>query len=53
MPQTQESPVVTAFFIPESKRTRSLRERKHNYILPKVKTERFKRVYVNRCLFEL
>ena len=35
------------------KRTRCLRERKHNYVLPKVRTERFKRVFVNRCLFDL
>jgi hypothetical protein len=35
------------------KRTRCLRERKHNYILPKVRTERLKPVFINRCLFEL
>ena len=35
-----------------SQRTRCLRERKHNYTLPKVKTERFKRLFINRCLFE-
>ncbi len=34
-------------------RTRCLRERRHKYILPKVRTERFKRVFINRCLFEL
>jgi hypothetical protein len=33
------------------KRTRCLRERRHNYILPKVRTERFKRVFINRRLF--
>ena len=35
------------------KRTKCLRECKNNFILPKVRTERFKRVFVNRCLFEL
>ena len=33
------------------KRTRTLRDRGHNFILPRVSTERFKRVFVNRCLF--
>ena len=32
-------------------RARCLRERKHNYILPKSKTERFKRVFIHVCLF--
>lgn len=32
-------------------KTRQLRDRGHNYILPRVNTERFKRVFVNRCLF--
>lgn len=32
-------------------RTRQLRARKHNFILPKVNTERFKRSFINRCLF--
>ena len=30
---------------------KNLRRREHNFILPQVKTERFKRSYVNRCLF--
>ena len=30
---------------------KKLRRREHNFILPQVKTERFKRSYVNRCLF--
>lgn len=34
------------------KRNRALRERCHDFILPKVKTERFKRAFVNRCLFK-
>ena len=33
-------------------RSRSLRSRGHNYVLPKVSTERFKRTFVNRCLFK-
>ena len=33
------------------KRTRILRERGHEYIPPRVKTERFKNVFLNRCLF--
>ena len=32
-------------------RQRSLREREHDFILPKVKTERFRRSFLNRCLF--
>ena len=36
--------------LPE-KRTRKLREREHDFILPKVHTERFKRCFINRCLF--
>ena len=32
-------------------RTRKLRDRGHKHILPKVKTERFKRCFINRCLF--
>lgn len=34
-------------------RARMLRDRGHNFILPCVRTERFKRVFVNRCLFNL
>ena len=29
----------------------TLRKRRHNYILPPVRTERFKGTFVNRCLF--
>ena len=32
-------------------RRRSLRSRGHNYILPRIRTERFKRTFINRCLF--
>ena len=35
-----------------SKRTyQSLRQRGHDYIPPRIRTERFKRCFVNRCLF--
>ena len=34
------------------KRNRALRKRGHDFILPKVKTERFKRAFVNICLFK-
>ena len=34
------------------KRQKILRERNHPFILPKVRTERFKRSFVNRCLFD-
>ena len=30
---------------------RILRQREHNFILPQIKTERFKRSFINRCLF--
>ena len=36
--------------LPEE-REKILRRREHNFTLPQVKTERFKRSYVNRCLF--
>ena len=32
-------------------RQRPLIEREHDFILPKVKTERFRRSFLNRCLF--
>ena len=34
-------------------RTRQMRTRSHNYILPKVQTSRFKSVFINRCLFNV
>ena len=34
------------------KRYRVLRERGHDFILPNVKTDRFKRAFVNRRLFK-
>jgi hypothetical protein len=37
--------------LPE-KRSRTLRDRKHSFILPMIKTERFKRSFLNRCLFD-
>ena len=35
-----------------NKKSRFLRERQHSFILPKIKTERFKRSFLNRCLFD-
>ena len=37
--------------LPE-KRTRPLRNSSHSFIVPYVKTERFKQCYINRCLFK-
>jgi hypothetical protein len=37
--------------LPE-KRQQILRKRNHPFILPQVRTERFKRSFVNRCLFD-
>ena len=37
--------------LPE-KKSRYLRERKHSFILPKIRTERFKRPFLNKCLFD-
>lgn len=37
--------------LPE-KRQKVLRKREHPFILPKVRTERFKRSFINRCLFD-
>ena len=35
------------------KRKLQLRDRGHDYELPNIRTERFKRVFLNRCLFKL
>jgi hypothetical protein len=32
-------------------RQRPFREREHDFILPKAKIERFKRLFLNTCLF--
>ena len=37
--------------LPE-RRKRLLRKRGHEFILPKVYTERFKNIFLNRCLFK-
>ena len=34
-----------------NRRNRSLRNRGHDFILPRVKTDRFKRCFLNRCLY--
>ena len=36
--------------LPE-RRSRTLRERKRCFMLPLIKTKRFKRTFLNRCLF--
>ena len=45
-----DSEHVLQELLPEKKR-RILRDREHPFILPKVTTERFKRSFLNRCLF--
>jgi hypothetical protein len=45
---TQTTLHTNYFLLREKDRT--LREREHDFILPKVKTERFKRSFLNRCL---
>ena len=37
--------------LPPPRRSRSLRKKRHPYVLPRVRTERHKRCFVNRCLF--
>ena len=34
-------------------RNRRLRKRSHNFILPKIRTDRFKKCFINRCLLNL
>ena len=47
-----DSNLITALDDLPPKRTMvTLRERHHNYIIPLVRTERFKRTFINRCLF--
>ena len=45
------SPKHPLFHLLPLKRTRILRERGHDFIPPRVKTERFKKVFLNRCIF--
>ena len=47
---TKDSEHVLYNLLPELKH-RTLRTQNHNYILPQIKTERFKRCFINRCLF--
>ena len=47
---TKDTEHVLYDLLPEMKQ-RTLRTQNHNYILPQIKTERFKRCFVNRCLF--
>ena len=47
---TKNTEHVIYELFPEKKQ-RTLRTRNHNYILPQVKTERFNRCFVKRCIF--
>ena len=47
---TKDTEHVLHDLLPEMKH-RTLRTENHNYILPQIKTERFKRCFVNRCLY--
>ena len=47
---TKDTEHVLHDLLPEMKH-RTLKTQNHNYILPQIKTERFKRCFVNRCLF--
>ena len=48
-----DSNLITALddLLPPKRTMVTLRERRHNYIIPLVRTERFKRTFINRCLF--
>ena len=37
--------------LPSKRAYQSLRRRGHDYILPRIRTERFKRCFINRSLF--
>ena len=38
-------------YLPNKRTYQSLRQRGHNYMLPRIRTEHFKRCFVNRSLF--
>ena len=44
-------PTALDDLLPPERTMDTLRKRRHNYILPLVRTERFKRTFINRCLF--
>ena len=48
-----DSNLITALddLLPPKRTLVTLRKRRHNYIIPLVRTERFKRTFINRCLF--
>ena len=48
-----DSNLITALddLLPPKRTMVTLRERRHHYIIPLVRTERFKRTFINRCLF--
>ena len=37
--------------LPPQRDRNGLRSREHNFILPRVNTERYKNIFINRCLF--
>ena len=37
--------------LPSERTDRLVRQRGHDYIIPRIRTERFKRSFVNRCIF--
>jgi len=45
--------LITALhdLLPPKRTMLMLRKRGHNYTIPLVRTERFKRTFINRCLF--
>ena len=44
-------PTALDDLLPPERTMDTLRKRRHNYTLPLVRTERFKRTFINRCLF--
>jgi len=48
---TSNTTVLDDLLLP--RRTRHLRSKGHDYILPRVRTSRFKSTFVNRCLFSI
>ena len=48
-----DSNLITALddLLPPKRTLVTSRKRRHNYIIPLVRTERFKRTFINRCLF--
>ena len=47
----RKNPEHNLYELLHAKKQRLLREQKHDFILPKIKTERFKQSFLNRCLY--